>query len=465
MLTSDLGVAPASMRAVPGMRGHAGNACHALVLCSLCDPCGRQQRHKRGSARLGECGEYGGLSRAPRRQALEEQLRDRAAERQRQRAARLREPPPDWLQAADAGHLPYPASAAPPPRTRAPLAAGARAPAPPPEWPHHPAGAAAPGAAGGRAYGPLLASASTADRPSGESLDMGNAGVAAEALPGHAVRLPPLAPWQQQRLEAHAAGAPAAAPPAEPWARAAQPLNAWVPGHVSAQSLPAANAWGAPLAGRADARASDGAHSPAPAARQTPAGHGAAARGGRPDAQQAADGGHAAAQSIGFPPYPDAAPVWLADPYRPDRLGRGRGHYSPERRAAAPAAPQPAPPAALGAAAARGGGAAADSPTGRAAVEVQAWPPCPARASRPGQGAQAPPCLARSMRMYGHAACCVASAQQAVVRPGAWLVLQCVRPALRAVHRERPEPGGWAAGRAGTRAAARRCTSARTTGT
>ncbi len=333
-------------------------------------------------------------SRAPRRQALEEQLRDRAAERQRQRAARLLEPPPDWLRAAGqppygAGPLPYPASPAPPTLARAPLAAVA--PAPPSEWPPHALGSAAPGAGGGRADGPLLASTSVAYAPSGASSGTGGAGVVAEALPGHALRLPPLAPWQQQRLEAREPGAPAAAPPAELWARAAVPLNAWAPGHVNPQRLPVATAQGAPFAGRAEARASDGAHSPAPAARQAPAEDGAAAQDGRPNAQQAAGGGHAAAQSLGSLPYPDAAPVWLADPYRPDRLGRGRGHYSPERRAAAPAPPQPGPPAGLG---------ITTSPTGRAAVEVQAWLPCPARLIRCNRESQ-PYCGSTRAALHG----------------------------------------------------------------
>lgn len=284
------------------------------------------------------------------RQALEAQLAERAAERQRTRLARLQRPPPAWM-GADRPPTGTPAV----PRDYAsagdPLASSLR-PA---------AGAPTGGRAGSRE-----GQEGSAQGP--ESLSQG-------------LKLPPLAPWQLQRVpgrkEVATLDTPRSAPMGNP--SQAPQLNAWEPqaagagASIEQSDIPANDRTatlprhhGAPAAAggyydsHAGAQDSTGPDSVAPQLGFRHAGGGA-----RPG-----DAGGAAG-----PREPSPKQDWLDDPYRAGRVGRGRGHFSPERRTAAPAAPQPgSQQASLGSVTLPGGGAAVKTASGRAAVPVRQDP-------------------------------------------------------------------------------------------
>ena len=284
------------------------------------------------------------------RQALEAQLAERAAERQRARLARLQEPPPAWMGASGA-----PTGTPAVPRTYAstgdPLASSLRVAA----------GAPMGGRAGSRdgqegpAQGP-------------ETLSQG-------------LKLPPLAPWQLQRVPGREGGGALDTPRGAPVGNPSQApqLNVWAPQAAGAgagteqSGAPADDRTvgfpsdpGAPAvaSGHYDSQAgAQGSISPNPMAPQLGFRH---AGGG-------ALLGHAGGAAR--PREPSPKQDWLDDPYRAGRVGRGRGHFSPERRSVAPAAPQPgSQQALLGSVTLPGGGAAVQTASGRAAVPVRHAP-------------------------------------------------------------------------------------------
>ena len=299
------------------------------------------------------------------REALEAQIAERAVQRQQARRALLQEPPPAWL-----------------------------APASSPDLEGY--GLGLPGTQAGT-NGPLVSSISVAAQPAqchagGREGQGWEQGLSQALNLAQGLKLPPLAPWQLERLAAHGGGAGSVAS----FGHSAAPADLFAQGHNS-DMLP-------PERSHADA---DGRRRGAPQAHSaaaTGAGadgllgggpHGAGRMGGSNPAP-AADPGNAAPDSpqrmgcrpvavVASKPTPAAelTEAWADDPYRAGRLGRGRGQFSPERRsvaadARAAEAPQPALAWAAGPEVLPGGGGSAAHvhASGRKAVPVRGRQPC-----------------------------------------------------------------------------------------
>ena len=283
------------------------------------------------------------------REALEAQIAERAAQRQHARRAQLQEPPPAWLAPASGANLvgPGPGSSMTQMST----------------------------------HGPLVSSMSVAAQPAVRHAGDRGARGADQGLglahnPTQGLRLPPLAPWQLERLAAQAGGAGAVAGAGGPPAPADAPAqddssDVWPPErslaggrrHDAAQASTAAAA-GAGTIGLMH----DGPHGAGwmggsnPAAMDNPAG-------AAPDSPQRM-GRRPAADAASNPmPAVDATEAWADDPYRAGRLGRGRGQFSPERRSVAAESPAVAWP--IGPEAMPSSGGAAQHASGRKAVPVR----------------------------------------------------------------------------------------------
>lgn len=288
------------------------------------------------------------------REALEAQIAERAAQRQHARRALLQEPAPAWLAPASSAILVEPglglslthAS------TNGLLASSISVAAQ--HAAHH---------AGGR-------------EARGTEQGLGPAFSLAQGL-----RLPPLAPWQLERLAAQAGGAGAVAGTGGPSAPADIPArdhssDMWPPErsitdgrrHDAAQASTAAAA-GASINGLLHedphGAAWMGGSNPAPA--KSP-GHAA------PDSPQRMGRRPAAAAASKPTPPVGLRETWADDPYRAGRLGRGRGQFSPERRSVA--ADAPAEAWTIGPEALPSSGGAAQHATGRKAVPVREKQPC-----------------------------------------------------------------------------------------
>ena len=296
-----------------------------------------------------------------RREALEAQIAERAAQRQRAQRAQLQEPPPAWLAPASGGILvgPGPGPALTQTSTHGPLVSSISVAAQPAS--HHTGGRDVRGGSDAR----------------GTEQGLGQAHTLAQGL-----RLLPLAPWQLERLAAQAGGAGTVAGAGGPTAPADTPAQdhssgMWPPERSLAcgRRHDAAQASTAAAAASVDRLSREGPHVAGwmggsnPAPMDNPGG-------AAPDSPQRMGRRPAAAAASKPTPALDFTEAWADDPYRAGRLGRGRGQFSPERRsvaAEAPAgdAPQPAQAWMIGPEAVPGIGGAAQHATGRKAVPVR----------------------------------------------------------------------------------------------
>ena len=334
----------------------------------MCLAANWQRKNSSGSVRDGgECSAHlrtpGYAHQTPRlcREALDAQIAERAAQRQRARRALLHEAPPAWL--APASTLTGP-------------------------------GVGPPGALASTS-GPLVsrisAAAQPAARPAGSREGEGREqGVDQAPNLARGLKLPPLAPWQTERLAAQAggggtvAGSGSATAPADTFAKG-RSSNAWPPERSDANGRQAdaagASANESLYGGRHGADVTGGS-SPAPTANPGDAALDSPQRMGRRPAAIAASKPTFAV---------DTSEAWPDDPYRAGRLGRGRGQFSPERRsvaadALAGDASWPAQAWNIGAGALPNSGGAAQHATGRKAVPVRVKLPscgCQCRHSAP----------------------------------------------------------------------------------